>query len=385
VGIKDACCDVVDGSSFGHAAGLALRSWRAKWTGAEHGRILPRRWHGHYTKYFVENAPHFGEYVADSAIGGRLRRALENLGSGTGANPALLIRGIFPRPLSGFALPARLASPRNLPLGGYGAKEIAFSHPKGFLRSGRIDVAAAALLSAAGAELRQKNPTDRRVWQDFVTDVHNETYMFHESRDLWQRFRQATPEFAPDDVRKEKVSANILLIACVENTIKDPIYILSVADVLSGLDEATIGELRKKQFEFVDGWTWDLAEINRNLKSIVGGPKDDPRKMWLSFDPNRIDSQSDKTLPEGRKAVGRLMERIHDVGSKAKPVVLKRGDVLMVNNQHAMVRRKERTRFVFTWFMPALRWLRVYYGFPPVPSHQHGGHGAVHQAAGSHH
>jgi hypothetical protein len=349
---------------------MAVRAWRARWTGAEEGRMTHRNYHGDFRRYFTENASEFGVFVANGAIDGELRAALQAFGAGTSKEPALLLRRAFPRRLLPVGFSARFSrSP--------GRAKTALAkpephHPRAYIRKGRFDIVAAALIAAAGAELRQKNKTDLKVWQDFITDADSEITRFRECRDLWQRFRQATPEFAPDDVRPENVAASIVLIACVENTIDDPVYVLSAADVLKGLDQETLSELRKKQFEFVDGWASDLSEVNRNLKRIVGGDADSAEAWWLSFDPNRIICQSDKTSPEGRKAVGRLMQEIERASARAAPIVLRRGDALLVNNYRALVRRKERARFVITWPWPAIRWLRVYYGFPMEKGGAHG-------------
>lgn len=349
---------------------LAMRAWRARWTGAEEGRMTRRNYHGDFRKYFTENASDFGSFVANGAIDGELLATLRAFGAGTSKEPALLLQRAFPRRLLPLGFSARF--PWRQGHAKTGMPETEPRKPRAYLRKGCFDIVAAAIIAAAGAELRQKNKTDPKVWQDFITDADSEITRFRECRDLWQRYRQATPEFAPDDVRPEKVAASIVLIACVENTIADPIYVLPVADVLKELDPETLSELRKKQFEFVDGWAPDLSAVNLNQKRIVGGEGDRPERWWLSFDPNRIICQSDKTSPEGRKAVGRLMAQIERAGQGAVPVVLRRGDALLVNNYRALVRRKERDRFVITWPWPALRWLRVYYGFPLEKGGAHG-------------
>ena len=355
---------------------LAVRAWRARWSAAEEWRFWPRNYHGEFDRYFAENAYEFGEFVAHRAINGDLGRSLRRLTEDHEGEPWLWLRGALPHCVVPFRLAADFSraaqshpvSPKNV--------DSLVGRSRAFIRNGRFDITAAAIVAAAAAELRKKNATDQRVRQDYLTDCDSETCTFREGRDLWLRFRQATPEFVPDDVRPDKVAAGILLVACVENTIRDPVYVLRAADVLRELDADTLCELRKKQFEFVDGWALDMSEVNRHHKSIVGGGGDDPRRWWLSFDANRIAIRSDKTSESGLRAVGRLMQQIERIGRTAAPITLRRGDALVINNYRAFLRRKERDHFVLTWPWPAIRWLRVYYGFPKEHGHQAAHHGS---------
>ena len=57
--------------------------------------------------------------------------------------------------------------------------------------------------------------------------------------------------------------------------------------------------------------------------------------------------------------------------TSARPIVLRRGDALLVDNYRALTRRQEHgyAYIVFKPFMrkrrrPPIRWLRTYYGFP---------------------
>jgi hypothetical protein len=350
---------------------LAVRSWHARWTGAEEGRVWRRNYSGGFARYFTENACDFGDFVANGAIDGALGRALEELGKGATREPYLVLRRAFPRRLLPIGFTARFSPPS-----GRRTLAPADREPqrlRAFIRKGRFDIVAAALIAAAGAELRKKNQTDPQVFQDFFTDADGAITRFRETRDMWQRFRQATPEFAPDDERPEQISARILLIACAENTIEDPIYVLPAARVLAGLDADTLNALREKQFEFVDGWTWDMTVLRGNRKRIVGGAGDNPENWWLSFDPNRINERFESTSPAGLQAVGRLMQQIDRVSKDATPIVLRRGDAVIIDNYRALVRRKERDWYAITWPWPPVRWLRVYYGFPRSEEHGHNG------------
>jgi len=342
---------------------LALRAWLARWTGAERGRLWRRNYHGQFENYFAENAYEFGEYVSHKAIVGALRNALQALATRGDGPPCVVLRGVFPRRWSPFGFSADF-SPATVERRPFGSKALPPRHAKGFINKGRFDIVAAAIIDAAGSELRKKSAPDHAVRQDYITDCDSEAHAFHEGHDLWLRFRQATPEFAPDDPRPDKVAANLVVIGCVENVIKDPLYVLPVADILSTLDHDTLFELRKKQFDFVDGWAADLSELSPHRKSIVSGGGDDPKSWYLSFDPNRVVIRSDKTPQEGLRAVAKLLDAINRIGQRTAPVLLRRGDALIVNNYRTLTRRKERSRFVFTWPWPPVRWLRVYYGFP---------------------
>ena len=349
-------------------------AWFARRTGAEDTALHPmfiwprsyKRYQSGFGGYFDEHAAEFGDYISHKAISGRIRKRLEAFSTGSG-EPFLIIRRVFSRRYPQRSLTRSLEDDPSYP-----TRKIAGEEAADLMEIRRYDRVAAALIAGAGAELRQKQPT-QHVYHDFITAGATEKNQFADGGDMHLRYRTATPEQPPARSGGAGKAARIVLFACVENPIADPIYLIRADEVVSKLSPEHKKLLRESTFLFFDNWV--SAEVRRyrttDGKHILydGNSETDP---WLSFDPNRFDPTFSKTTAPDLVAVGALMASIQQIAAtSARPIVLRRGDALLVDNYRALTRRQEHgyAYIVFKPFMrkrrrPPIRWLRTYYGFP---------------------
>ena len=355
--------------SFWLRSQLRYEAWRAKQTGAEArwlwwlwpkkydrkgvksvrepGRAS-RRPHG-FEEYFTNNAPLFGDTIYESIkprISSFLTQRLEGLIDSRG-EPFLVIRGIFSRRFLQASLTKKRKDDRE----------------KAEALLEKDHLVASALIAATKTELRRKLDT-HTPYRDYITEVSAEINQFDDRPDMHLRYRTATPELPPATAGLN-TAARIIVFACIENPIADPIYLIRADEVINEMPAEKRNLLYEPNFDIFDRWTPDIRMQPGpgNNKSILHRGTD-----WLSFDPNRMCPANIDTIYNS--VMGALLQSIQKVATtSARKIVLRRGDALIVDNYRALTRRQEHgyPSFVVNPWMrsrPPIRWLRVYYGFP---------------------
>ncbi len=341
---------------------LRFWAWYSKRTRAGE-RYLLLSWDAgrdEFKRYFNENAYRFGEDLS-KRVPKKLKSRLEGFIDGNG-EPFLIVRGVFSRKYPQLSLAAALDDDPADPL-----RKIVGRRAEKLLDEKRVNLIASGLIAATGAEIRYKQPS-QNVYRDYVTSIGTEKNQFIEGGDLTLYYRNATPEQPPEKAGGAGKSARVILFACIENPIADPIYLIRADEVVSHLSDEERKLLSEDSYYFFDNWNPESLvprRINLAKHIIYNGHSADP---WLSFDPNRLWASYDKTTAAHRLAIVALMARIRHVGAtSARKIVLNRGDALIVDNYRALTCRHERGHFYFDpWPIgrPRLRWLRVFYGFP---------------------
>ena len=267
-----------------------------------------------------------------------------------------------------------------------------------------------------GTELRDEVPAGDRWVREYKTDRNRQITALFDEIDLHHRFRSSAPHYRwPDQSRKKSVgeTATIRAICCIENPTNIPLYILPVKTIMreftgvirdfyedaQGDDEASIA-IRQERYEAVIS---KLAEINvkmfgkYNRKTLLTtsetGIEPQPilRDLSLSrsgsteiedvlhdeahvhdwalrWDPNFIDWSEiqDDAESDTSQSFAVLYEAIERAGKNAKPIILRRGDCLFVDNLRCLMARKEPSplaRDQAVAGFPQYWWLRGYYGF----------------------
>ncbi len=265
-------------------------------------------------------------------------------------------------------------------------------------------------------ELRDEVPAGDRWVREYKTDRNRQITALFDEVDLHHRFRSSAPHYRWPDLAKPKSvgeTATIRAIACIENPSNMPFYVLPVKLIMNefpgvirdfyedaqGDDEAAL-EARQERYEAV---IRKLAEINvkmfgkysrktllttsetgiepqpilRDLSLSKGGNNDIEELLldeehehdWaLRWDPNFIDWSEIQNDAESdtSQSFAVLYEAIERASRQAKPVTLKRGDCLFIDNLRCLVARKEvtpLTRGQAVAALPQEWWLRGYYGF----------------------
>jgi hypothetical protein len=346
---------------------LRYGAWRAKQNGAG-DRLLwwlwPKKYgHNGFEEYFTKNASDFGDTIYGEIkprISSRLTQRLEGFIDGDG-EPFLIIRGVFSRRFLQVSLTKVLKDDPE--------------EAEALLEKRRYNLVASALIAATKTELRRKLDQGN-AYRDFITETSAEINQFVDGTDMHVRYRTATPEIPPA-TRGLNTAARIIVFACIENPIADPIYLIRVDHVIDGLSDRNKNLLREPGFIIFDKWNTPQLSMqyvpNSNKRVLHYGPS---KIDWLSFDPNRICPANMDT--SHNSAIGALMESIQKVAAtSARKIVLRRGDALIVDNYRALTRRQERgyeylvIRPPWMGSKPPTRWLRAYYGFPPSRTEEH--------------
>jgi hypothetical protein len=325
-----------------------------------------------YEAFFNLNAFSFGSKIKRH-IPSRLKRRLKGVIDGRG-EPFLVVRGVFSRRFPQASLIRKLEDDDDPDLKFPNRKKVG-DRVTALLEKGHYNLVASALIAATETELRRKLDKDA-PYRDYLTETTAEINQFIDGTDMHLRYRTATPEMPPV-IGGENTAARIIVFACIENPIADPIYLIRVDDVideLSARDEKSSTRnknlLREQGFSIFDKWNAPQLSMqpgpNPNACILHDGPSETD---WLSFDPNRICPATMDAVHNS--AIGALMESIQKVAAtRARKIVLRRGDALIVDNYRALTRRQQHGYEYFVvnppWMRnrPPIRWLRVYYGFP---------------------
>lgn len=305
--------------------------------------------------------------------------------------PSLVLREFFERKLKSEYLANGLASSRE-----------ALSYQQRYFiqsRAARNGIRASLVLNALGCELRDEIPTGEQWRRGRFTDPDAQITTLRDNEDVTLRYRTGAPHYRwPDDKREKSrgETAPYLLYASIENPTHLPLYVITVQSIIEKLDEAirwqfpdedlseveiaaevqsVLNLLSTTDVEMFGKWDKrtlrqrsEVALIPQPVLANLSGDLNNPD--WaLRWDPNRIDwSQFLGTDGAIRRAFAALLRCIELADEEAEAVVLTRGDALLVDNQRAMVRRRETgldgASYVNNLFdYPEAWWLNVYYGF----------------------
>ena len=324
--------------------------------------------YGGFTAHFNKTAYAFGDKLARVAKWGEsLKEKLRTILKDDNDEPYQVIRGVYPI---------------NHVRTDYAREET------WFIDLGLYNIISSGLISLTGNKHRPKL-VGETVFRDYRTNWRGQKHLALRDNDLPLRYRTATPELLfPEESVYEKendLAVRVIVFACIENPILDPIWILPLSRILPHLTDDRLDErgatihrgekslLSDGKFAVYDRLAEGLhqRDLIRNqsilMIAVEGG-------TWrISIDPNRIAFEDQDTGPEHRAALSRLLSLIESLGqdeeSGAIPVVLNAGDALVIDNYRMLYCRKEMPYQSIQPLMfgrPAERWLRSYYGFPQL-------------------
>ncbi|MCE9522133.1 MAG: hypothetical protein K8S25_06840 [Alphaproteobacteria bacterium] len=329
-----------------------------------------------FRKEFGRSPGRFADDIAHYGLGHALEHKIDVFKEGKTDAPFMVVRSLLPTCELPTSYSARLRD------AGFTSVRPKVEKEKWYLRDYYYDLIGSALLSALGTQHRSRTAKEEDTHRDYFTTPGAEIDQFSRDIDIPRRWRQAIPEFALVDepaAMSGFVTARYAIYACIENPTRDPFWVLPVHYVVDALSDENRSLLRHLAYEFFDHWEDTLTGRGlSSIQKILGGEKiklmpgqNEHYNKWMSFDANRIHVESGKTQQEERAAVGALRDAMqHVAASEAIPVMLDRGDVLIVDNYRVLIRRTElkyRTFNAWTWWRPPVRWLRMYCGFPPTP------------------
>ena len=313
-----------------------------------------------FEAYFCDHAAKFGEDIATKrrVFPSRLSEALQSLTEKSDEQPFIVVRNVIPSTKFPLSYSATVVPKENGQLG--------FEKRARSLAKGYSDIVISGLIAATGCSHRTRLE-GRDICRDRYSTPNSPTDLFSPEHDFPTRFRQTAPElgFYSDDsvLEQSKLTARVVVIACIENPIRDPVNVLSVSTIMRGMQEQDKKALRSPNSPIFDYVNASGAEGGRVQRLLMEGPNGE---SWLSYDPNRLDFQSMQDW-KARKAVHALGTAINQKASEAQQVVLRRGDALILDNYRMLTMRKERPYTFLSMPLfgrPPIRWLRVGHGYP---------------------
>lgn len=271
-------------------------------------------------------------------------------------------------------------------------------------------VAVAGLLHLLGAKLEFKASSEE-FFRDYITSPELEKDQFRNGNDISLRFRNWSPElhFMRGNHDTNAVIPAYVALSCIRNPIRDPVYILPLQYIvevmpliiqefdwvqshgdLSGFKVALSGKVMEdalaerdrllalsasgsitlKYFDNYGFYQTGIQNANVHPPIMNVSPTDNP-DWQIAWDTNRTIFPLETEEPDTRKFGTVIKLSIERASNFASEITLEPGDVLLVDNRRALVRRREYDyRHVKaphlrpdTFYMLPKRWLRVFYGF----------------------
>lgn len=332
----------------------------------------------HVIREFEKNPETVSEFMAERMNGydslvSKITKVFEDENS----YPFAIVKNLYPSCIFPWSFTRRTSN-----------REESHLYDEWYLRDFVYEFVSSGLIKMTGKAVHRCKEPGEPPWREYMTSSNEEINVRSDGYDLPLRFRQATTDLKmtgeSDDVKEPDVAARVVIFACVENPINDPIYLLPTSEVFNELTDEDIESLAKYSFSFFDRLKDNLKQHNVVPNQRIAFPKGSPNSNWLSFDLNRMDLETN-AINEQRQALKNLVDAIErlDKGKKTRetednwaesraiPVFLRRGDALVIDNYRMLFRRREQTYKQFNrllWNRPAKRWLRVYYGFPDPQS-----------------
>jgi len=318
---------------------------------------LTPRWE-EYEAFFNNNADLYGKRIVSHLHDG-VRQRLAAL-THEANEPFLILRGVFSRRFPEKSLIGVLENDPTDP-----ARKIVGRKAASVLYKRRCNLIASALITATGCIPRKKLEDYETLYYDLISAPGAEKTPFLFDPDMYLRFRTAHP--AGSLTLHVDRSARIILFACLENPVADPVYLIRAEDIVAELSPQHRALLSEASYCFFDFWDkQSLVHVRAKEAQSILHPAPDGG-YWISFDPQNFDPDYPRTTSEQLEAVAALMIAINKCGAtRAREIVLRRGDALIVDNYRALTRRCERAHRYFDFrplHRPPLRWLRVYRGY----------------------
>lgn len=241
-----------------------------------------------------------------------------------------------------------------------------------YLRHHVHDFISSGLTHSSGTTIHDKKQRDdEKPKGEYSTDPAAQKSLLTNGRDLPLNYRQATPDFKfTGEAGGGERAARIIVFACVENPISDPIYLLPTSAVFGRLPQGDFEALCQPVFTLFDKYEENLTQKGEIPSQCIAYDNGSATAHWLSFDINRLILGSD-AIAKYRQSLRALIDTIESVAndpdSGAIPITLRRGDALIIDNYRMLYRRKEQDYSVFHPMLlgrPPVRWLFSYYGFP---------------------
>ena len=264
-----------------------------------------------------------------------------------------------------------------------------------------------------GCELRDETPDGEHWRRNYFSEKNRQLTSLFDTRDIHMRFRTGTPHLrwpVPSNASSMNETALYRAYACVENPINQPLFLLAVSDIIScielvvgefenqsGDDEESTALRRRKVAETINTLMstelemfgkWDphtlnydgeaatkreailrVKDANLSLEDLEANMDHLHLYDWqLRWDPNYVnwlDVSDEKEASIGR-AFAVLFEAISRAAKTATPIILHRGDVLIIDNLRCLLARRE------VQAIPPLKqalnfpqewWLHGYYAF----------------------
>lgn len=245
-----------------------------------------------------------------------------------------------------------------------------------------------------------------QFYRDYVASPQRQKTQYTDGKDMALRYRQSAAELelSAHDPSTERYVPKFIALSCLSNPIKEAVWILPVEAILEEMgavlaesEAITDPEVRDKELEKIfhiledhhfikfDRHTMIAPQTNGSTsyfirptyekKGCALGQDLTPGKLWaaeLAFDQNRVevrDEPDESYVRDTKRPLAILIRAIRQADDRglAIPVVMKRGDLLLVDNRRAMICRKEyhQPRFIFLRIrFRTKHWFRIYYGFP---------------------
>lgn len=243
------------------------------------------------------------------------------------------------------------------------------------------EVIVAGLAHLLGAHVRRRfEQPDQSVGRDLRTAPDEPQIGDRDGSDMPLRFHQSTVEFQlPVETMTQgpgHESCRYKIYVGVNNGRSIPIYLIPVREVVAQIHpddpakrQGVLDELMKAQFR-KQAPTWDVTEraeavTGEILKEVTAA--DGTPDWFMCFDPERV-RVPDGGKVEAHNAVRQLRAALIRCRRRAIRVVVDRGDILIVDNQRALVSRREYYPRTLSDIIRLVlfrrpRWLRLYYAF----------------------
>lgn len=344
----------------------------------------------------------FGRGV-DAMLPRALRQRLDRLNRKKGALDYLIFRKVLERKYKAAYLASWFRSPRP-----HEADRAARFNYYVRARDLRNAIKINLIFHYLGADLRDETPDGADWRREYVTAPEKQHLTLWDDANLPTRFRTFGPHLRwPRDEHLSQTSSvgespTYVAIASVENPLAMPLYLLTVDDVLAalaqvaptvdsrvGLGKVSAEDSVKEAMHTLQTTPVPMfAKKDKSTLRALGGVdapeltilRDSGGVFEMRWDPNRIlwdrldpAASSDllRALAMVLAAVELCIEGDAAAGAppRAKPVILRRGDLLITDNQRTLICRREADFYgddrsgKLGFKFPPQWWLRGYYGF----------------------
>ncbi|MEO1241975.1 MAG: hypothetical protein AAFX54_08710 [Pseudomonadota bacterium] len=372
-------------------------------------------------KYWLRNDPkrvrsETEEYLGkapEHLLPEKLRSALFDLKKGQSEYPYMIVRGMFEKKYWWLYVMSKYRTLRPYEPGGGDD-----AHYFVLARALRNAIKMSLAFDALDVELRDEAATGSRWWWDYYSRTDYQHLPMWDDHDMPMRFRTASPHLKWPDLASGSSDGEIPIFrafSCLENPMGFEIRVLCLRDVIakmadiagdllsdaSGADPDSISKRHERvayylsvlattKLKMIGGHNYRdmLPKMGRDttekplLARLDGGPVrladvEDPNDIinadWaICWDPNRITWADLKPGADGEllQALALMTDAVNEaMRDMARPIRLKRSDVLFLDNRRTLVGRFERNFSKSRSFKnlilghPGQWWLRRFYGF----------------------